>query len=614
MYFVFEYMAGGSLYELMKSCIESGTKRKDERLSTQKIRLYVKQILEGLSYIHDQGYIHRDIKPENILLNGNGDGCKVADFGLARQFSRVGEDGGGEGDDNKLTYYVSTRWYRAPEVILRCLYGKPIDVFATGLILAELYSLHPLLPGLSEIDQLNKMVALLGPPTETSWKEGATKMKQLNFSLVPTNEAMLEGDERRNIDRVQSAVRCALPEGTLPEAIAMIRNLIAWNPASRPSANDALQHEYFKSSTVLRRTKDSQSEAKEGVSTECADIQIMEQQDPIRNLNPLHPPFRLDVGEIVAEQRVAVDDALGHIYFHSCADPVCVDCAASSEYADIRPCAELRRHPFRHSLGEIAEEQRADDDDALRHDIFQTTALLRDTKNIFQTEFSGRVDENSMPTEVLTRCHNFRHDVGEIIIDQRKHSNIATLKRKPNPPMATVIDREENEFCNYLDAISNAECEPTSVGRSDCVNNPFDKSLQLIIPEGLHSNSVVRVPFHQGTLDFSTSKASQRSQTIARSSQKNSSMHNEMSTTINGRLPKPHSSRYSHSRRALADKPRWLLSNQNMGRGAMEVSISRIDLPVANTCCNNLDVRKDDRSEHAARDNGGVRSPVFDAL
>ena len=48
--------------------------------------------------------------------------------------------------------YVSTRWYRAPEVLLRApAYGAPIDVFAVGAIMAELYTLRPLFPGSSEV-------------------------------------------------------------------------------------------------------------------------------------------------------------------------------------------------------------------------------------------------------------------------------------------------------------------------------------------------------------------------------------------------------------------------------------------------------------------------------
>lgn len=67
---------------------------------------------------------------------------KIADFGLAREIrSRP-----------PYTDYVSTRWYRAPEVLLRAqYYSAPIDMFAVGAIMAELYTLRPLFPGSSEV-------------------------------------------------------------------------------------------------------------------------------------------------------------------------------------------------------------------------------------------------------------------------------------------------------------------------------------------------------------------------------------------------------------------------------------------------------------------------------
>ena len=52
------------------------------------------------------------------------------------------------------------------------MYNSPVDIFALGLIMAELYLLNPLLPGSNEIDQLNKTVNLLGTPTKSSWPEG----------------------------------------------------------------------------------------------------------------------------------------------------------------------------------------------------------------------------------------------------------------------------------------------------------------------------------------------------------------------------------------------------------------------------------------------------------
>ena len=92
--------------------------------------------------MHRAGFFHRDVKPENCLVSG--DTLKLADFGLARETrSRP-----------PYTDYVSTRWYRAPEVLLRSTaYSAPVDVFAAGAILAELFNLRPLFPGTSEADQ-----------------------------------------------------------------------------------------------------------------------------------------------------------------------------------------------------------------------------------------------------------------------------------------------------------------------------------------------------------------------------------------------------------------------------------------------------------------------------
>merc|ERR1719188_1079477 len=104
------------------------------------------QVMQAMHHVHRNGYFHRDMKPENILVRG--DSVKLADFGLAREIRAR----------PPFTDYVSTRWYRAPEALLRSTsYNSPIDLWACGGIMAELYTFRPLMQGTSESDQLFKI-------------------------------------------------------------------------------------------------------------------------------------------------------------------------------------------------------------------------------------------------------------------------------------------------------------------------------------------------------------------------------------------------------------------------------------------------------------------------
>jgi len=92
--------------------------------------------------MHRKGFMHRDIKPENLLLR-NDDLVKLTDFGIVKD-SNLRID---------LTNYISTRWYRSPENVLRSsTYTSKVDVFAAGCVMAELYTNNPLFPGNSEFD------------------------------------------------------------------------------------------------------------------------------------------------------------------------------------------------------------------------------------------------------------------------------------------------------------------------------------------------------------------------------------------------------------------------------------------------------------------------------
>ncbi len=108
-----EYCPDGSLENLIGKIDEKQTKK------------IMRQIVEGLVYIHEKGIIHRDIKPENILMmNGI---PKITDLGLA-QFVRTSGVSGKSG----------TPFYEAPEVLFEENYGQAADIWSLGIVLLEL--------------------------------------------------------------------------------------------------------------------------------------------------------------------------------------------------------------------------------------------------------------------------------------------------------------------------------------------------------------------------------------------------------------------------------------------------------------------------------------------
>ena len=152
LYFVFELM-DKNLYEVISKSVTAPTE--------SEIRLMAYDSLNGIATCHKNGFFHRDLKPENLLINSDSI-VKLADFGLAREIRAR----------PPFTEYVSTRWYRAPELLLCSTnYNSPIDIFAMGCILAEMYILRPLAPGNSEADQLMKLCLVLGTPP-ADWTEG----------------------------------------------------------------------------------------------------------------------------------------------------------------------------------------------------------------------------------------------------------------------------------------------------------------------------------------------------------------------------------------------------------------------------------------------------------
>ncbi|XP_022771530.1 serine/threonine-protein kinase MHK-like isoform X8 [Durio zibethinus] len=209
LFFIFEYMEH-NLYQIMRE--------RQRPFSEGEIRSFMSQMLQGLAHMHRHGYFHRDLKPENLLVTK--DVLKIADFGLAREVSSM----------PPYTEYVSTRWYRAPEVLLQSSsYTPAIDMWAVGAILAELFTSYPIFPGESEIDQLYKICCVLGAPDWTSLPEATNISRLINISyseILPTN------------------ISDIIPNAS-SEAVDLVMQLCSWDPLRRPTADQALQHPFF---------------------------------------------------------------------------------------------------------------------------------------------------------------------------------------------------------------------------------------------------------------------------------------------------------------------------------------------------------------------------------
>ncbi|XVE72706.1 hypothetical protein DITRI_Ditri11bG0060700 [Diplodiscus trichospermus] len=220
LFFIFEYMEH-NLYQIMRE--------QQRPFSEGEIRSFMSQMLQGLAHMHINGYLHRDLKPENLLVTK--DILKIADFGLAREVLSM----------PPYTEYVSTRWYRAPEVLLQSSsYTPAIDMWAVGAILAELFTSSPIFPGESEMDQLYKICCVLGAPDWTSFPEATNLSRLINISyseILPTNLSDI------------------IPNAS-SEAIDLIMQLCSWNPLRRPTADQALQHPFFNVHACVPRLHD----------------------------------------------------------------------------------------------------------------------------------------------------------------------------------------------------------------------------------------------------------------------------------------------------------------------------------------------------------------------
>uniref|UniRef100_A0A2K6GGP7 Cyclin dependent kinase like 3 n=1 Tax=Propithecus coquereli TaxID=379532 RepID=A0A2K6GGP7_PROCO len=164
---VFEFIDHTVLDELQHYC---------HGLESKRLRKYLFQILRAIEYLHNNNIIHRDIKPENVLVSQSGI-TKLCDFGFARTLAAPGDI---------YTDYVATRWYRAPELVLKdTSYGKYVYFgILLGLSWASLFSLRNLTPHLQNIFSTSPIFAGVVLPQVQHPKNARKKYPKLNGLLA----------------------------------------------------------------------------------------------------------------------------------------------------------------------------------------------------------------------------------------------------------------------------------------------------------------------------------------------------------------------------------------------------------------------------------------------
>nr|XP_043617406.1 cyclin-dependent kinase G-2-like [Erigeron canadensis] len=196
--------------------------------SQSEVKSLMLQLLEGLSYLHDNYVMHRDLKTSNLLLNNKGE-MKICDFGMARRYSGV---------EKPYTSLVVTLWYRAPEVLLGMKqYTTAIDMWSVGCIMAELLTKKPLFDGKQELEQVSKIFSTLGTPNDSIWP-GYSKLPGVKANFVKQPYSTL---------KKKFPVASFTGAPTLTElGFDLLSRLLTYDPKKRITAEDALNHGWFR--------------------------------------------------------------------------------------------------------------------------------------------------------------------------------------------------------------------------------------------------------------------------------------------------------------------------------------------------------------------------------
>ncbi|KAK9273400.1 hypothetical protein L1049_018210 [Liquidambar formosana] len=253
---VFEKL-GPSLFDFLK-------RNKYCPFPVDLVREFGRQLLESVAYMHDLHLIHTDLKPENILLASSEyvklPGCKriSSDETHSRCLPKSSAikliDFGSTAFDNQIhSSIVSTRHYRAPEVILGLGWTYPCDLWSVGCILVELCSGEALFQTHENLEHLAMMERVLGPLPDHMIRRanrGAEKYIKRGSRLNWPEGAVSRESIRavKKLDRLKDMVSRHV-DCTRSSIIDLLYGLLRFDPSERLTARQALNHPFFKNPT-----------------------------------------------------------------------------------------------------------------------------------------------------------------------------------------------------------------------------------------------------------------------------------------------------------------------------------------------------------------------------
>ena len=262
-----DFTEGGKLYVVMEFVPRTLLEILDARpqdapgLPKRDVRRFVKQLCRAVAFMHARGFVYRDIKPENVLVTDSKT-VKLCDFGFARKVPET------EAERNKLTDYVATRWYRAPELLLgrpwfdegsktltRTTYGRAVDMWAVGCLMGELTDGDPLFPGQNDVDQLVLIQRCVGRLTTGMYAA---------FELNPHNDGVAFDENDRSVPEESLEHRYLLAGKMTERELDFMRGLLEVNPNDRATGEACLAHEYLRFEEEGEEETDSGAESDPG--------------------------------------------------------------------------------------------------------------------------------------------------------------------------------------------------------------------------------------------------------------------------------------------------------------------------------------------------------------